>query len=188
MAVLGKAFDASQHEDMNSGFEPLPKGDYVSVVKESDIKVTAKKTGKFIKLKFEVISGEFKGRFFWNNINFINPNDMTEEIAAKELGTLCRACGIRGPLQDTKQLHGKPIIVSLKITPANKDYPPGNAPTGYVSAVQGGGSSDPAGGESGAPWDGGEAKKGTPPGDDDDDDGWPDDEEKGTPPDDDIPF
>jgi hypothetical protein len=172
MAGLGQTFDSSRHKDMNNGFDPLPKGDYVAMIKESDIVVTAKKTGKYIKLKFEVLAGEFKGRFFWNNLNTINPNAMTVEIAQKELATICRACGV-GNLQDTNQLHGKPMVVTLKITPAKGDYPPGNSPTGYVAATKGGTSADPAGfenedvpfGDEGAP------KKEEIA----DDDGWDDD-------------
>ena len=112
MAQLGQAFDSSGHEDMLSGFEPIPAGDYKAKVVESDLKVTAAGTGKYIKLKFEIIEGEFKGRFVWTNINIINPNPVAVDIAQKELATLCRAVG-KAVIQDTKELHGIPILIQI---------------------------------------------------------------------------
>ena len=143
MALLNQAFDSNQHKDMTDGFEPLPRGEYLAKIVESDVKATAKGNGKYIKLKFEIIQGEFKGRFVWTNLNIINPNQVAVEIAQKELATLCRACG-KSVIQDTQQLHGIPIKLKLKIKPAKGDYPPGNEPCGYSSAGVVSGGVDPS--------------------------------------------
>lgn len=131
MAQLGQAFDSGQHDDM-SNFDPIPAGEYVVQVTDSDIHPTKNKDGKYIKLEFTVLKGEFKGRKIWTNLNIVNPNPVTVEIAQKELATLCRACG-KAVIQDTQQLHGIPIIMKVRIVPAKGDYPPKNAPTGYKS-------------------------------------------------------
>lgn len=172
MAKLGKSFDSGQHDDMNSGFDPMPKGEYLSAVVESDIKDTSKKTGKYIKLKFEILKGEFKGRFVWTNLNIVNPNPVAVEIAQKELATLCRACG-KGVIEDTQQLHDIPILMAIKIKPAKGDYPAGNEPTGYkpatAAASHDGFSDTDAPMESGSTID-------TPPGQTDADIPWGDEE------------
>lgn len=134
MADLGQAFDSGGHEDMNSGFDPIPAGTYLARVVESDVLENKKKNGKYIKLKFEIMDTEFKGRFVWTNLNIINPSVQAVEIAQKELATLCRACG-KGVIQNTDVLHGIPIKMKIKIKPAKGDYPAGNEPIGYASAT-----------------------------------------------------
>lgn len=129
MAQLGKAFDSSQHDDMGD-FDPIPAGQYPMIIDESSVEDTAKKTGKYIKFRFKVINGEFKGRFVWTNLNIINPNPVAVEIAQKELATICRACG-KAVIQDTQELHGIPMLVKVRIIPPKGDYPAKNAPSGY---------------------------------------------------------
>lgn len=143
MAKLGQAFDSGQHDDMNSGFDPIPAGEYLSQIIESEVKDTAKKTGKYIKLKFAILKGEFKGRFIWTNLNIVNPNPVAVEIAQKELATLCRACG-KAVIQDTQELHGIPILMKIKIKLAKDDYPAGNEPIGYKPATVGATAQNPA--------------------------------------------
>jgi len=134
MAVLDQPFDANDFEDMGS-FDPIPKGDYLCKIVETEIKQTEARTGKYIKIKFEVIQGDFSGRFIWTNINIINPNTITVEIAKKELATLCRVIGKPGTIKDTNELHGIPLIVKVKIKPASGGYDESNAVSGYLPAA-----------------------------------------------------
>jgi len=143
MANLGATFDSGHHDDMNSGFDPMPADEYIAQVVESEVLQTSKKTGKYIKLKFAILKGEFKGRFVWSNLNIVNPNPITVEIAQKELATLCRACG-KAVIQDTQELHGIPILMKIKIKPAKDDYPAGNIPIGYKSATVGATAQNPS--------------------------------------------
>ncbi len=132
MANLGQAFDSNQHEDMAS-FEPIPADEYQMQITNSDLKVTSKKDGKYVKLEFTVMAGEFKGRKVWQNLNIINPSSQAVEIAQKELATICRACG-KAQIQDTQELHGIPMFVKIGIKPPKGDYPAGNKINGYKSA------------------------------------------------------
>lgn len=132
MAKLpGQTFDSSQYDDMND-FTPLPAGKYPAHIVNSDIKTTLSGTGKYIKLEIEVLSGDFKGRKIFNNLNIENPSKEAVEIAQRELATLCRATGVLN-LTDTNQLHNIPFMITVKIQPAKGDYPPQNAVTGYAS-------------------------------------------------------
>lgn len=129
MVQLGTQFDSSVHDDMNT-FDPIPKGDYIAQIVESDLLDTSKGNGKYIKLKFEIIEGEYKGRFIWTNINIINPNPVAVEFAQKELATICRACN-KVVIADTQEIHGIPMKIKVKVVPAKGDYPPGNAIVTY---------------------------------------------------------
>jgi hypothetical protein len=97
--------------------------------------ITAKILGKYVKLEFTVLKGEFKGRKIWTNLNLINQNPIAEEIAQKEFATICRAVG-KAVVQDTQQLHGIPIEMKVKVTPAKKEYPAKNSPAGYASLAK----------------------------------------------------
>jgi len=134
MAELNETFDSSGYDDMRGDFDPLPPGEYLAMVKESDVKSTKKGDGKYIALKFEIIKGDFKGRFIWTNLNIINPNPVAVEIAQKELATLCRAIG-KPVIKMTEELHGIPFTIKLKIKPAKDDYPAGNEPVNYLPAT-----------------------------------------------------
>lgn len=176
MATLGQAFDSGQHEDMND-FDPIPVGEYTAQVTDSDIKATKDGQGKYVSLEFTVLSGEFKGRKIWTNLNIVNRNPVAVDIAQKELATLCRACG-KSVIQDTQELHGKPITLKVRIVPAKGAYPAKNAPTGYL-AIAGTAEMATEGPGGDAPW--GDSGEETP-------DGFPGSDEPATLPDDGIPF
>jgi len=132
MATLPSAFDSNQHDDMQGAFDPIPADTYQAQITGSSVEDTKAKNGKYIKLEFTILSGEYKGRKIWTNLNIINPNPVAVEIAQKELATLCRACG-KPVIQDTQEIHGVPFNMKVKITPAKGDWPAGNAPCGYES-------------------------------------------------------
>ena len=72
MATLGSAFDSNQHDDMNN-FDPIPAGEYIVKITNSDIVKTKDGAGKYISLEYTVIQGEFKGRKIWQNLNDEKP-------------------------------------------------------------------------------------------------------------------
>ncbi|MFU8817400.1 MAG: DUF669 domain-containing protein, partial [Pseudomonadales bacterium] len=54
-------FDAT-NIPTESGFEPIPAGDYVAFIEESEIKPTQAGTGFYLQLVWQVLDGEQKGR------------------------------------------------------------------------------------------------------------------------------
>lgn len=130
MAILPSAFDATQHEEM-SDFSPIPKGVYVSQIMSSELKRTAAGNGQYIKLEFEVMQGEYRGRKIWTNLNIVNPNPQAVQIAQKELTSICKAVG-KHVIKDTQELHGIPFNLTVSIKPAKGDYAEGNKTSGYA--------------------------------------------------------
>lgn len=166
MAKLGSAFDSGNYGDMDN-FDPIPADEYVAKIVESDIIENKKRNGSYIKLKFEIIQGDYKGRFVWTNLNIVNPSSVAVEIAQKELATICRAIG-KSVVQDTQELHGIPMLLKVKIRPAKGDYPASNDTAGYKPLV-GTPNMGPSGGGNGdVPWaddgeeDAGQAMNGDP--------------------------
>ena len=130
MSILPNAFDSNQHEDM-SDFTPIPADKYTAQIVSSSVETTKDKKGKYVKLEFAILSGEYKGRKIWTNLNIINANPQAVEIANKELATICRAVG-KVRVQDTQELHGIPLMLGVGIKPAKGDYAAGNKTTNYA--------------------------------------------------------
>lgn len=123
MARLPGGFNSEEHDDM--GFTPLPKGDYLMEIVESDYKENSKKNGHYLQLVREVIEGEYKGRKFYSNLNLDNPNTTARELAGKEFAQTCRACGVVN-VEDSEELHNIPHMVSLAIKKGDQNNPDQN--------------------------------------------------------------
>ena len=140
MAKIG--FDATNVAPMQN-FDPIPAGDYVAVITDSDIKQTRAGTGHYLALTFEVTEGPAKGRKVWANLNLQNPNPKAVEIAQRELSAICHAVGAL-KVQDSQELHYKPMTIRVDIeardgySPSNsiKAYKPANAAVGAAPFAQ----------------------------------------------------
>jgi hypothetical protein len=95
-------------------FDPLPAGDYLAYITDSEIVPTKDGTGQRLKLRWDVIDGPMKGRVVFDGLNIVNKNPVAEEIAQRMLSGLCHATGVT-QLQDTQQLHGIPVVIKVKI-------------------------------------------------------------------------
>lgn len=101
--------------EMNTSYDPLPAGTYNVTIIGAENKETNAKNGWYIKLTLEVADGRYQGRRLWENMNYRNPNPMTEEIGKRTLKTVMAHCNI-GELRSTDQFlgHSLPVQVTLK--------------------------------------------------------------------------
>jgi hypothetical protein len=113
MANLGATFDPDTIEE-DAGFEPLPAGDYLAQIIESEIADTKSGTGQMLKLTFEIMSGSHESRRIWDRLNIVNQNPDAQRIAQQQLKRLCDACGT-GAISDSEELHFKPINIRVGI-------------------------------------------------------------------------
>ena len=105
-------FDAAS-VDITS-HDPIPAGTYEAVVTASEIKANKSLTGKGLNLTFEILSDSAKGRKVWAWINFQHQKAEAQRIGQEELARLCKALGIAA-LNDTEQLHDKPLMITVAI-------------------------------------------------------------------------
>lgn len=125
-------FDASQvAPQQNAG--PLPAGTYLAHITESDVQPLKSGNGEGLKLTFEVIDGQQKGRKVWENLNIRHSNEDTQRIAQSQLSALCHAVGVI-KLMDTSSLHFKPVKISVVVREAQGQYKASNNIKGYESA------------------------------------------------------
>lgn len=120
-------FDAKTVEP--NSFEPLPAGEYDVVIVESTWEITKAQTGKFLKLKLQVLNGKYQNRTLYDRLNLINPNATAVTIARGTLSAICRSVNILTPA-DSSQLHNIPLKAVVKVEHDPVEGP-GNAVKGY---------------------------------------------------------
>ena len=109
--------------------EPVPVGEYFAKIIASEKVTTKSGTGWFLKLTWEinghVDSGEHKNRRVWQKLNIKNSSAAAERVARKELDNIRKASGIT-VLNDSTELHGRELIIGVKIEPAEGQYAASN--------------------------------------------------------------
>ena len=130
MADIGN-FDASAVEPA-APRDILPAGKYIAHIVKSEMSKTSK-GGQMLELELEVIDGQFARRHFWDRLNLVNSNPQAVEIAQRTLSAICHAVGVI-KVSDSEQLHFKPMLVTVKVKPAEEKYPAKNEVGGYEPA------------------------------------------------------
>ena len=122
-------FDASTIEP-SSSFDPIPAGWYKAIISASEIKPTRDGYGEYLSLTLQVIEGQYENRLVFARLNLKNANDKAVDIAKKDLAAICRAVGVMSP-QSSEELHDKPLMMKVKIRPAQGEYEASNDVGGY---------------------------------------------------------
>lgn len=117
MAFLGQPFDPSSVEPARD-YVPLPSGDYVAQIIDSDFKPTKAGNANYLELTFKVLDGPAKGQLVWARLNLDNPNAQAVEIAQRELAAICAAAGITQAITDSVALHNRPMVIRVEFVPA----------------------------------------------------------------------
>jgi hypothetical protein len=68
----------------------------------------------------KVIDGQYAGRYIFAGLNIQNQNPTAQEIGQSQLSAICHAIGLL-QLQDSNELHNKPLEVKVSIRPARTD-------------------------------------------------------------------
>lgn len=125
-------FDAATVETPSR--DPVPAGDYVATVTDSEIKANKARTGEYLSLTFQIAEGEHNGRFVWANLNLVHPNEKAVQIARAELAGLCKAVGVLNP-KDSADLHNRPVLIRVAVE-KDRDGNPRNVVKGFKPATQ----------------------------------------------------
>ena len=115
MNILGSnGFDATKIEVSNNDFSPLAPGIYNAQITDATPKVTKAGNGQYLSLQFTVITQTGNERRVWTNLNLVNPNPVAEDIAKKELASICKAVGIE-KLPAVELLLGKKLAIKVAV-------------------------------------------------------------------------
>lgn len=105
-------FDANQVPP-DEGMEAVPSGKYPAAIVESEMTPTKDSKGAYLKLVFEILSGDYKGRKVWARLNLKNKSETAVKIARGQLSAICHAVGVMTP-QDSVDLHNIPLVITVK--------------------------------------------------------------------------
>ena len=112
-------FDATTVNPLDSGFAPIPEGDYEVAIVKSQNKPTKSGTGSYLELQCQVVSGEYAKRVLWGRLNLKNPSTAAVEMAKRELSSICHATGVLRP-KCKEDLHNIPVIAHVVQVADNK--------------------------------------------------------------------
>lgn len=122
-------FNAEAYEPLDT-FEPVPAGWYTVIITESEMKPTKAGDGEYLQLAMQIVEGEYQGRYIWDRLNLINPNQTAVDIAQRALASICRAVGVLTPT-DSSELHDRPLQVKVSVRPPKDGYDATNEVKGY---------------------------------------------------------
>ena len=125
MARFDTSFDATSVEP-TTAHELLPAGKYRAQIVESEMRVTKNGMGQFLWLMLDILEGEHKGRKMFDQLNLVNPNPTTVEIAQRTLSAICHATG-KMHVSDSEELHLIPMTIQVKVKPPKNGYGESNA-------------------------------------------------------------
>jgi len=131
MANLGQTFDSTQ-VNPDTGFDPLPAGDYIAMIIDSAMKPTKNGAGQYLELTLQVVDGPYAQRLLWDRLMLDHPNNKTVEIAQRKLSAICHAVNVL-KVQDSTQLHNIPLKVRVKFVD-DPQFGPKNEIGGYKPA------------------------------------------------------
>ena len=124
MAKFG--FDVTEVEvDAPVSYDPIPEGEYTLKALDAEQKTTSRGDGTYIKVKFEVVKGEYAGRLLWQNFNIENPSEKAQRIGRQQLVAWATACG-KPEADDTDKLLEKPFRAAVSIEKGTGGYSDSN--------------------------------------------------------------
>ncbi len=130
MAKLPLSYNTADNKEGMSDFSAIPAGPYIMQIVKSDYKQTKAKTGHYLQVVLKVLTGKYKGRTLFENLNLDNPNPIAVEIANKTLNSICQACD-KAAVEDSQELHGIPMKVTLKVVEKTETQPASNSVVKY---------------------------------------------------------
>jgi hypothetical protein len=133
-------FDVEKDGNEEGSFEVMPPGKYAAIIMNSEVKSTKSGNGSYLTLMFKITEGDYENRTVFANLNLDNPNEKAVAIARRDLTKICKACGVAA-IQDSSELHGIPMQITLKVTPATDQFAARNEITNYAPLT-----------DSGEPW------------------------------------
>lgn len=119
---LPKVFRRKEHGTM--GFA-IDSGTYLAKILSSEYKSNKNEDGHYLEIIFILKGKKVNGKKVKTYLNLDNPSATAVELANDELGTICDAVG-KAMVKDSKELHGKSLMITIRKTEPAGNNPPRN--------------------------------------------------------------
>ena len=97
----------------STGFKLFQEGKYRAVIINDNLTDTKKGDGKKLEVTFQILDQPYKGDEIKTNLNIINPSAKAQAIGQGQLKRLCNICKVNFPPEDTRKMHGIPMIIEI---------------------------------------------------------------------------
>jgi len=106
----GFGFSVNEVQEVESNFEPMPKGCYSAMITGAEFKAPKKGGADYLQIEYTLIDNDRK---VWDILSIDSTNDTAKNIARSRLKAICKACNLDlvGVSNPEQLLHR-----SLKIT------------------------------------------------------------------------
>ena len=94
-------------------FHLIPEGNYKAVIVKDKLCDTKDGTGKYLKVRVQIIDGPEKGNAIDDIINLQNRSDIATRIGQGTLKKICRIVGADYPLSNPNVRYGRPLQISV---------------------------------------------------------------------------
>lgn len=112
MAELRYEIDTSDADE--NQFDLVPAGDYIAIIEDSDFVESQSGKGQYLKLVYQIVDGQFKGRKLFENLNIIHQSKQAQAIARRTLNAIGIATDVHN-IEDSTQLHNIPMLITVAI-------------------------------------------------------------------------
>jgi len=112
-------FNVNDLPDNDSGFSPVPAGDYQVEIKKVEAKETRAKTGAYFSFRFDILGPTNAGRIIFCNVNVKNPSTQAENIGRGQLKNIMKAINI-DDVAHTDQFVGGKLVITVGIEKSDK--------------------------------------------------------------------
>lgn len=107
-------FNLNELPDNESGFEPVPAGEYQVEIKKVEAKETRNKDGMYFNFRLDILGPSNAGRIIFAIVNVINASKEAQRIGQGQLKDIMRALNIEN-LNNTDQFIGGKLTVKIEI-------------------------------------------------------------------------
>lgn len=114
LATIKGQIDSNVQESTGA-FMVLPAGKYRACIVADDLRDNKANTGKILKIKLQVLEGQFAQEILEDNINITNPSAQCQAIGQGTLKRICNVCNVPFPPNDTAGLMGKPMTIDVAV-------------------------------------------------------------------------
>lgn len=114
MANLTNMYDLNAEAQQD--FAPIPSGEYLAQIVDSDLVPNKKGTGDLLELTYAICDGPMKGRKVWARLNLRNESEVAQDIGNRQFASVREATGVPSP-RDTQELHNRPHIIRVEFIP-----------------------------------------------------------------------
>jgi len=107
-------FNLNDLPDNESGFSPVPAGDYQVEIKKVEAKETRNKDGMYFNFRLDILGPTNAGRIIFAIVNVKNASEKAQQIGQGQLKDIMRALNLQS-VSNTDQFIGGKLTVKLSI-------------------------------------------------------------------------